>query len=104
MAVWNQEISNLGSILKMFASILYGGLPKTSHEAAIENLQKAIEIRPDKVIHRIQLGIVYEEVKEWQLAKEQYEKALELPVLDSDDPDRKELAKERLAIDLTKIK
>jgi len=96
LARWHREVANLSGFLKMFAKILYGGLPPASNEEAIEHFKKAIEIAPDYINHHLELGITYEGIKEWALAKAEYEKVLELPVQDSDDPDHKIEAEKRL--------
>ena len=96
LARWHREVANLSGILKAFAKILYGGLPPASNEEAIEHFKKAIEIAPDHINHHLELGITYEEIKEWESAKTEYDKVLELPVSDSDDPDHKTEAEERL--------
>jgi tetratricopeptide (TPR) repeat protein len=96
LARWHREVANLSGILKAFAKILYGGLPPASNEEAIEHFKKAIEIAPDHINHHLELGITYEEIKEWALAKAEYDKVMELPVSDSDDPDHKKEAEERL--------
>lgn len=96
LARWHREVANLSGLLKTFAKILYGGLPDASNENAVEHFKKAIEIDPGFINHHLELGITYQEMKEWQLAKECYEKVLELPINDSDDKDHKAEAGKRL--------
>ena len=66
------------------------------NEKAIEHFNKAIEIAPDHINHHLELGITFEGIKDWESAKAEYDKVLELPVSDSDDPDHKKEAEERL--------
>ena len=96
LARWNREVANLSGMLKMFAKMLYGGLPEASNEAAVEHFTKAAELDPSFLNHYLELGITYEKMKEWAKAKECYEKVIELPVKDSDDNDHKQEAKQRL--------
>ena len=104
LARWHREVANLSGLLKAFAKVLYGGLPPASHEQAVEHFKKAIEIAPDFINHHLELGITYEDMKEWELAKAEYEKVLELPIKDSDDEDHKAEAAERLKKVSKKIK
>jgi len=104
LARWHREVATLSGVLKMFAKVLYGGLPPASLDKAVEHFKKAIEIEPDYINHHLELGITYEKMKKWKLAKEEYEKVLQLPVKDSDDEDHKKEAKERLKKVAGKIK
>ncbi len=98
LARWHRKVANLSGIQKTFAKILYGGLPDASNEKAVEHFQIAIKLNPTYINHHLELGLTYEETKEWQLAKEEYEKCLALPITASDDPDHKKMATERLAV------
>jgi len=96
LARWNREVSNLSWVLKKFAKVLYGGLPEASNEKAVEHFSKAAEIDPSFLNHHLELGITYENMKEWAKAKECYDKVIEQPATDSDDGDHKAEAKKRL--------
>lgn len=97
LARWHREVANLSGILKAFAKVLYGGLPPASNEEAVKHFNRAIEIKPGHINHHLELGITYQKMKEWDLAKKSYQKVMELPVKDSDDNAHKKLAKENLA-------
>ncbi len=96
LARWHRKVANLGRIQRGFAKVLYGGLPDASNEKAIEHFKKAIELNPSFLNHYLELGLTYEETEEWQKAKEQYDKVLELPATSSDDEEHKKAARERL--------
>jgi tetratricopeptide (TPR) repeat protein len=104
LARWNREVANLSGVLKMFAKILYGGLPPASNEQAIEHFKKAVELNPEYINHHLELGITYEEMDNWIAAKGEYEKIPSLPNKDSQDEDHKKEAAERLQKVLKKIK
>lgn len=88
---WHRELANLSWILKVAAKIIYGGVPPgASNEAAVANFKKAIEIRPDWINHHKQLGLTYMKMKEWQLAQEAFETALNLPIADHQDEHHKQ--------------
>lgn len=93
---WNREVANLSGILKAFAKILYGGLPPASHAKAVELFSKAIELKPDYCNHHLELGITYQDMDKYELAKQAFEKALACPKLTFNDDAHKKEAKERL--------
>jgi tetratricopeptide (TPR) repeat protein len=104
LARWHREVANLSGMLKMFAKMLYGGLPEASNETAVEHFTKAAEIDPSFLNHHLELGITYEKMKEWAKAKECYDKVIEFPEKDSDDGKHKAEAKERLKKVAKKVK
>ena len=104
LARWHREVANLSRVLKMFAKVLYGGLPSASNEKAVEHFNKAIEIDDTFINHHLELGMTYERRKQWALAKAEYEKVLQLPVSDSEDEDHKAIATELLAKVAKKLK
>jgi len=91
---WHREIANLNKILKALAKIIYGGVPEASNEKAIENFKKAIELNPEYVEYRLELGRTYIMLKKWELAREQLKKCMELPSRkEKDDELKKEAEK-----------
>lgn len=103
LARWNREVANLSGILKAFAKILYGGLPPASNEKAIELFKKAIEIKPNHINHHLELGITYQELGQYSLAKAEYEKVAALPIGVFNDPEHKKEAAQRLAQVMKKL-
>lgn len=96
LARWHREVTHLSGFSKTFAKILYGGLPPSSDEKALEHFKKAIELNPDYINHHLELGITYQMMDNWQAAKEEYEKIASLPKKDSQDPDHQKEAEKRL--------
>jgi tetratricopeptide (TPR) repeat protein len=97
LALWNRNISTLSWIEKQFADIFLGGVPKdASVEKAVECLKKAIQIRSDYINHHLELGMTYELLDKKDLAINEYEKVLELPISDADDKDHKAKAEKLL--------
>jgi tetratricopeptide (TPR) repeat protein len=96
LARWNREVANLSGVLKMFAKVLYGGLPPASHAAAVEFFQKALALKPDYCNHHLELGITYQDMDKYDLAKTEYEKAIASPISVFNDDAHKKEARERL--------
>ncbi len=97
LARWHRKISNLNWLEKSFADMFLGGIPKdASNEAAIKNFKKAIEINPDYINHHLELGITYEMMDNPELARQEFEKCLSLPVSSAKDKEHKEKARELL--------
>jgi len=76
---WHQEVASLNRILKAFAKMIYGGLPKASNEEAVKYFKKAIDIRPMSINHRLELAKTYREMKEWKLALKEIDAIDQLP-------------------------
>jgi len=97
LARWHRKLATLSWIEKKFANLFLGGVPKeASLDKAVEYFKKAIELNPGHINHYLQLGITYEKLGNKEEAKKAYQKVLELPVKDADDPKYKEEAKKRL--------
>jgi len=82
---WHREIANLSRILKALAKMVYGGVPEASNEKALENFKKAIELKPDYVEYRLELGRTYMMLEQWEKAREQFAQCIELPPKEEDD-------------------
>ena len=93
---WHQNLANLSSILKLFAKVLYGGVPPGSNEESVAMFKKAIEINPNHIEHHLELARTYKYMGEKELMREPLEKVLSLPAVEEDDPKFKEEAKEML--------
>lgn len=94
---WNRKMATLGWVQRQFANVFLGGVPKdASVEEAANCFKKAIELNPGHINHHLELAYTYEELNEKQLAKEEYQKVLDLPEKDSDDKEHKLEAEKRL--------
>ena len=87
---WHRKMATLGWIQRQFANMFLGGIPKdASVEESANCFKKAIELNPGHINHHLELAYTYEELNEKELAKEEYQKVLDLPEKDSDDKDHK---------------
>lgn len=73
----NYKVGKVGSMEKLLASILFGGLPENlTIENAIELMQKAIDLRPDYSIYHYDLGLFRLRMGQLEKARSLFEKVL----------------------------
>ncbi len=94
---WNYEMANFNAVLKALAQAIYGKFPDASNEKAVEYLEKAVALRPDRVIHQIELGRAYLAIGEKDKARAALEKGLSLPSVAKDDNETKERGRKALS-------
>jgi tetratricopeptide (TPR) repeat protein len=86
---WHQALAGMGGLTRGIAGVVYGSLPDASNERAVECFEKAIQLRPDRLIHHIELGRTYAQMGRKQEARASIEKGLAMPDRDKDDPETK---------------
>jgi hypothetical protein len=59
-------------------------------------MEAAVAAEPERIVHRIDLGEIYEDVGDKAKAREQYQAIARAAVLDAKDPTYKQQAEERL--------
>lgn len=87
LGAWHREIASLPGILKVFAKIIYGGLPPASKEEAVKYLEKAVVVNPKIVEHHLELGRCYMKVNNWVSAKKAWGECLALTPIEAYDRD-----------------
>jgi tetratricopeptide (TPR) repeat protein len=97
LARWHLEMASLGSAKRALAAMLFGGLPKASREEGLRLLERAVELEPDALAHRVELGIAYERLGRLAQAREQWEMSLSLPSVAIYDEPARLRAREELA-------
>jgi tetratricopeptide (TPR) repeat protein len=94
LAKWNFEMSDLNPILRGIAQMLYGQVPASSQETAVEYFKKAIAIAPNRIIHHFGYAQALDRMGKKEEARGEYQKVLQLTATDSEDrEDQKEAAK-----------
>ncbi len=79
LGVWNREMAELNWVLRKFAEMLYGKFPAASLDKAVQNLERARQLAPEVVPHRVELGVTLADMRRWPEANENLEKALAMP-------------------------
>lgn len=82
---WNFEVSNLTSIERGFARLLFGGLPKASLQDAIRYYEKSRSLEPTFAINYLELAKAYHRNKENNKARELLKKLETIPNRIEDD-------------------
>jgi tetratricopeptide (TPR) repeat protein len=79
---WNAEIMRLSGFSRFFAkSFLGAGIFKeASWDSATANLEKAVELDPGRIYHRLELARVYADRKRYQDARAQLAEVESLPL------------------------
>jgi len=85
---WNAEIMRLSGLSRFFArSFLGAGVFKqASWEEAIANLQRAVQLDPGRIYHRLELAEVYADRKQWDDARAELDRVQTLPDREVLDP------------------
>lgn len=85
---WHAEIMRLSGLGRFFAKRFLGAgiFGEASWEHAIANLQKAVELDPERIQHRLELARVYADRKRYEEARDQLGRIASLPDREPLDP------------------
>ena len=85
---WNAEIMRLSGLSRFFAKSFLGAgiFREASWEAAIANLERAVELDPARIYHRLELARIYADRKRYQEARDQLGQIEALPDRELLDP------------------
>jgi tetratricopeptide (TPR) repeat protein len=99
LGAWNAEVKRLSGIQRFFAKTLFGGgfMGKANWDDAVRHLQRAVEIAPNGIYHRLELAEVYADIGENTKAREQATIIATLPLADVLDAQYKDEAANLLA-------
>lgn len=99
MGMWNAEVMRLNSLTRLIAKNILGGrvFGTASWKEAVRYMEAAVASEPERIVHRVDLAEVYNDVGEKAKARAEYETALRLPVADVNDNAYKAQARSGLA-------
>jgi tetratricopeptide (TPR) repeat protein len=99
MGLWNAEVMHLSGIERFFAQNLLGGgvLGTASWKSAQGYMEKSVAVDPNRIIHHLDLGMIYADIGKRAEARQQLELVLSMPVREYNDPHYKEEAQNKLA-------
>jgi tetratricopeptide (TPR) repeat protein len=101
---WHRRMDEIGGAKRFFGNIIYGAIPKGSFEESETALRKAIELHPEFVNHRLELGRTLVALKKYDEARASFQEAIDLPKTTSKDDVLKAEAKTELDALKTKKK
>lgn len=96
LGAWHAEVKRLSGIEKFFARTFFGGgfLDEASWDSSVVHLERAVELKPDYLFHRLELAQTYLDVDRAADARRQLEEVLRLPpTSDVSDPQYQEEAR-----------
>ncbi len=96
LGAWNYELANINAVMRTVAKMIYGEIPQASLESAEKYFRKAVDIAPQRVSHRVELGRTYLALGKKDLAEAELRRALALPNREKDDPESKRRATDAL--------
>ena len=94
---WHYEVAALGAGARFFVRLFYGGLPDASYAEAIGHLRRAVELEPDELNHRLELGFACAAAGRAGEAREHWKTGLAMRSRGKHDEPAKERARTALA-------
>ena len=94
---WNMGYAEITGVKRAVAELAYGKLPATTYQDAAKCFEKAIELKPDRLMHYIELGLVYSHMGRTADARSVITTGLTMKETEKDDPDTKRRGREELA-------
>ena len=94
---WHRRMAEIGGAKRFFGSLIYGSIPKGTFEESQKYLKKALELKPEFVNHHLELGRTYVSLEKYDLATQEFQKAIDLPKTTSKDDVLKTDAQAELA-------
>lgn len=93
---WHQELAQIGGLTRTIAKLVYGELPAASNDEAVKCFEKAIALKPDRLIHHIELGRTFAQMGRKEEAKLWLDRGLAMPNREKDDQESKERGRKAL--------
>ena len=92
LGAWNAEVKRLSGIQRFFAKTLFGGgfMSKANWDDAVRHLERAVELNPQHIYHRLELAEVYVDLGRYSKAREQLLVIPTLPNVDVQDEEYKQ--------------
>lgn len=84
---WNAEIMRLSGVERFFARNFLGGevFNAASWDGAVANMEKAVELNPRRIFHRLDLAEIYVDLERFTDARTQLSRVAALPPADPGD-------------------
>lgn len=98
LGMWHAEIMRLSGFERAIARAFLGGkvMGEASWDMAVSYLERSVAQTPNRIVHRLDLGMVYLDRKRRDDARTQFEWIAQAPVTDYNDASYKRLAADAL--------
>jgi tetratricopeptide (TPR) repeat protein len=93
---WHLEMAAIGGAKRALASLLFADIPRGSLEEGVRLLERAVELEPAALAHRIELGFAYAKTGRKNAALEQWRLALGMPSVEIYDEPAKRRARDAI--------
>jgi tetratricopeptide (TPR) repeat protein len=94
---WHEGLAEVNPVMRAMAQVAFGKLPDSTHEEAATCFQRAIALNPNRLMHYIELGLVYAQMGRTDDARRFISTGLSMPNTEKDDPEIKRQGREVLA-------
>lgn len=88
LGMWNAEVMRLNGFEKFFAKNVLGGkvFGQANWRDAVSNLERAVQVDPDRLTHRLDLALIYRDIGEKAKARQQLDLVMSGKQTDVNDP------------------
>jgi tetratricopeptide (TPR) repeat protein len=93
---WHERLAEVNPVVRAMAQVAFGKLPDSTHEEAVNCFEKAIALNPNRLMHYIELGLVYAQMGRSDDARRLISSGLSMPNTEKDDPEIKRQGREAL--------
>ena len=99
LGMWNAEVKRLSGFTRFAAKMFLGAgfMSKANWDSAVLNMERAVQLNPQHIYHRLELASVYLDVDSVAKATDQLKAIAGLPIADPMDPYYQRLAVAALA-------
>jgi len=96
LGMWNAEVMRLNPVTRSLAKNFLGGeeLGQASWAEAVRLMERTVAVEPDRIVHRLDLALVYRDVGRADAARAQLDWIAKAPATDFNDPQYKRAAAE----------
>jgi tetratricopeptide (TPR) repeat protein len=93
---WHEGLAEVNPVMRAMAQVAFGKLPDSTHEEAATCFKRAIALNPNRLMHYIELGMVYAQMGRTNDARRCISTGLCMPNTEKDDPEIKREGREAL--------
>ncbi len=93
---WHRGVAEVSGVKRMIGSMVYGKMPESTYENAAACFQRAMTLKPSRLMHHVELGCTYEKMGNDAEAKKLITQGIAMQETEKDDPQTKARGREVL--------